>query len=61
MKPDGTSDLLQRDMEYFELEKSRMMQKILSLTTQLDDVRHESHKYKRIWDKVKSGMTKKHN
>lgn len=35
----GTSDLLMRDMEYFELEKSRMMHKILSLTTQLDSTR----------------------
>lgn len=57
-KAKGTSDLLQRDMEYFEHERARMMHKILSLTTQLDGARHEADKYKRIWDKVKSGIRK---
>lgn len=33
-----------------------MMQKILTLTMQLDEVRRESEKYKRIWDKVKAGI-----
>lgn len=48
-----TRSLLQRDMEYFELEKQRMMLKIVGLTTQLEEVRGEAERYKRIWDKVK--------
>lgn len=57
IKPaESTSDLLQRDMEYFEQERERMMSKILNLTTQLEQTRCESLKYKRIWDKIKKGM-----
>ncbi len=45
-------------MAYFDAEKGRMMQKILTLTTQLDQVKQESEKYKRIWDRIKSGIRK---
>ncbi len=54
----STNELLKRDMEYFDSEKSRMMQKILTITTQLDEARQEAEKYKRIWDRIKSGIRK---
>ncbi|CDW79379.1 UNKNOWN [Stylonychia lemnae] len=52
----NTKNLLQRDMEYYEMEQKRMLQKIMGLTTQLEDIKKESQKYKKMWDDVKNRM-----
>lgn len=33
-----------------------MLQKIMGLTTQLEDIKKESTKYKKMWDDVKTKM-----
>eukprot|EP00347_Sterkiella_histriomuscorum_P018604 403344881 len=55
---DQTKTLLQSDMEYYEQEQKRMLQKIMGLTTQLEDIKLESSKYKKMWDDVKNKMRK---
>jgi len=46
-------NLFERDKEYYDQEQKRMMAKILTLTTQLDQAKGESLKYKKIWEKVR--------
>jgi hypothetical protein len=41
-------------MEYYEIEKKRTMHKIVTLTTQLEEVKSEDMKYKRMWETVKA-------
>lgn len=54
----NTKVLLQSDAEYYEIEKKRMVSKILSLSSQLDSVKVEASKYKHMWEDVKNKLKK---
>ncbi len=51
--PSQTSVIYKQDKEYYELQKKRVMSKILQLTSHLEEAKAEAHKYRTIWEKVK--------